>query len=212
MASPQRHRVVLSRARAESFAPLARLLLGKLGYLILLPEEIEEIEGAESLRPALVLLEEEQLEVAVARGEAVPILLLTSRPGAEPDDPRVAGALRRPAATRDLYRAIQELTETTPRRTPRVATHLSASCSRGEREWLAVVRSLSENGCLLHGDESLEAGDHFALVLDLPRGARLEIDAECVYRRDRDAGVLFHDLGDDDRQAIADFVTQTLLN
>ena len=49
-AMPPQYRFLLSHVGPDAYAPMTRVLLGKLGYLILLPEELASIEGSESLR------------------------------------------------------------------------------------------------------------------------------------------------------------------
>lgn len=212
MSAPPPHRLVLSHAAPDAFAPMTRMILAKLGYLILRPEELASIEGAEELRPVLLLLDECQVEGFDGGHDGVPILVVVADDGAKPTDPRVAGVVRRPADTRALYRLIQQLTERTPRATPRVPTELPARCRRDAAEWLAVVRSISEYGCLVSSAEALDLGSRVELGFELPDSGRLALVAEIVYRAASDLGMVFPDIGEGERQAIARFVTRTLLH
>lgn len=212
MALPSPHRLVLSHAGPDAYAPMTRVILAKLGYLILRPEELAAIEGSEDLRPVLVLLDECQVAAFRADDPAIPILVVAGEDGEKPTDPRVAGVVKRPADTRALYRLIQQLTEKTPRAVARVATELTARCRRGPEQWLAVVRSISEYGCLLSSVEPLELGCRIELSFELPDSGRLALAAETVYQASSELGMVFPDIGEADRLAIAHFVTQTLFH
>jgi hypothetical protein len=173
MSTPITQPVLLSHARAEAYAPMTRVILGKLGYLILTPEELESIEGAEEIRPVVRLLDERQLAEIPDDHDGVPIIVITGRHGATGADSRIAGAVRRPAGMHELYRLIQQLTEDTPRSTPRVPTHISVRCRRGEEEWATAMLSISENGCLMRSPEPLNLGGRVELSFELPRAGRL---------------------------------------
>ncbi len=126
-------------------------------------------------------------------------------------DPRIAGAVRRPAGMHELYRLIQQVTEDTPRSTPRVATHLPARCRRGGAEWGATVLSLSENGCLVRSPEPLLLGGRVDVSFALPHVGRLELEAETAYQLLPDLGLVFHATPASERAAIASYVTKTLM-
>ena len=105
-------------------------------------------------------------------GGAVPMIVLTGRNGVTGTDPRIIGAVRRPAGLHDLYRLIQEALEETPRATPRIPTHLPARCRRNGQEWKASVLSLSENGCLLRTAQPVPLGTQVEIEFPLrPFGA-----------------------------------------
>ena len=211
MPSLSSSRVLLSHAPPQAYAPMTRVILGKLGYLILLPEEIESLGPAEPIRPVLRLLDERQLAELPDEDDGVPVVLLTGRHGVTGADPRIAGAVKRPAGMHEMYRLIQQLTEETPRSTPRVATHLVARCHKSGREWKATVLSLSENGCLVRSPEPMLLGGRVDLSLDLPRLGAIELEAETAYQLLPDVGMIFNGTPAPARQAIVSFVTRTLM-
>lgn len=205
------HRILLSHAPAEAFAPMTRVILGRLGYAILLPEDLDSADPTgESLRPSVRLVDERQLGELPDELDPIPIVVLSGRHGVSGADPRIAGAVRRPAGMHELYRLIQQITEDTPRTTPRVATHLPARCRRGVSEWGATVLSLSENGCLVRSPEPLLLGGRVDITFALPRVGRLELEAETAYQLLPDVGLVFHATPASERAAIAGYVTRTL--
>jgi PilZ domain-containing protein len=204
--------VLISHAGPEAYAPMTRVILAKLGYLILLPEELESISDLADARPLVRLLDERQLAEIPDDGDGIPIILVTGRHGATGADPRIAGAVKRPVGMHELYRLIQQLSEDTPRSTPRVPTHLSARCKSEGREWTSTLLSLSENGCLVRSPEPLVLGRRLELSFELPRSGRLSLEAETAYQLLPDMGMIFHATRQSDRQAIAAFVTNTLLS
>ena len=207
------HRVLVAHAATEAFAPMSRAILAKLGYRILTLEEFETLASTiERCRPDLRLVDERNLAEVPEGPEAnAPIILLTGRHGVTGADPRIVGAVRRPAGLHELYRVVQQVLEDNPRSTPRVPTHLSALCKREETEWRASVLSLSENGCLLRSTEPLTLGSRVDLRLDLPRTGELELHAETAYQLLPDHGMVFHATSPGDRAALSEFVTQSLI-
>jgi hypothetical protein len=210
-AATEKH-VLISHAGPEAYAPMTRVILAKLGYLILLPEEIESISDLAGTRPLVRLLDERQYADIPDDGDGIPIVLLTGRHGATGADARIAGAVKRPVGMHELYRLIQQLTEDTPRSTPRVPTHLPARCRSEGKEWTATMLSLSENGCLVRTPEPLALGRRLELSFELPRSGRLSLEAEAAYQLLPDMGMIFHATRQSDREAIAAFVTSTLLS
>ena len=145
--SAPRSRTILLHASRDALGPMTDVILAKLGYAIVLPDEFERMRRAEpELRPDIQLVDERRLVEAAAfddgEGE-IPIILLTGQHGATGADARIVGAVKRPAGMHDLYRLLQQLFEDTPRSTPRIATQLRAQCSRGERSWEGRVLSLA---------------------------------------------------------------------
>lgn len=202
--------ILLSHAGPEAYAPMTRVILAKLGYLIATEEELDSLDEQYSRRPVLRLLDERQLAEVPDDGDGIPLILLTGRHGATGADPRIAGALRRPAGMHELYRLIQQVVEGTPRATPRVATHLLARCRQNGSEWFSTVLSLSENGCLVRSPEPLLLGGRIELSFDLPAAGRLELEAETAYQLLPDVGMIFSGARSRDRAAISSFVTRTL--
>jgi hypothetical protein len=211
VAATEKH-VLISHAGPEAYAPMTRVILAKLGYLILLPEEIESISDLAAMRPLVRLLDERQYADIPDDEDGIPIVLLTGRHGATGADARIAGAVKRPVGMHELYRLIQQLTEDTPRSTPRVPTHLSARCKSEGKQWTATLLSLSENGCLVRSPEPLPLGRRLEVSFELPRSGRLSLEAETAYQLLPDMGMIFHATRQSDREAIAAFVTSTLLS
>ncbi len=204
--------VLISHAGPEAYAPMTRVILAKLGYLILLPEELESIAELMDSRPIVRLLDERQFADIPDDGDGIPIILLTGRHGATGADARIAGAVKRPAGMHELYRLIQQISEDTPRSTPRVPTHLSAHCKSDGKEWGCTVLSLSENGCLVRTPEPVSLGHRLQLSFELPRCGRIQLEAEAAYQLIPDMGLIFQSTRQKDREAIAAFVTSALLS
>lgn len=189
---PQR-RLVLSHARPEAFVPMARVILARMGYAILSVEEWRETPGFAERPPEARVVDEHRLEEVPAEGagSAAPIVLLTGRRGASAKDPRVLGAIRRPAGLHELHRLLQQALETHPRSVLRVPTHLPARCRHRGRELRGSVLSLSENGCLLRTQEPLALGAELEIAFELPRTGLVEARAETTYQILPDTGVVF---------------------
>ena len=207
------HHLIVSHAAPDAYAPMTRAILAKLGYAILLPEEYESLGAARGDRtPILRIVDERQLAEVPEDPIALPLIVLTGRHGVTGADSRIVGAVRRPAGMHELFRLIQQVTEETPRSTPRVPTHLAARCKSEGKEWTATVLSLSENGCLVRTPETLALGRRLELSFELPRAGRLSLEAETAYQLLPDMGMIFHATRQSDREAIASFVTSTLLS
>jgi hypothetical protein len=209
----QPSRILVSHAAPEAYAPMTRAILSKLGYSIMQPDEYEvylDEAAVDEPTPALRIVDERQLAEVPDEYQPIPIVVITGRHGVTGADPRIVGALRRPAGMHELYRLVQQVTEETPRSTPRVPTHLPARCRKGDRQWASTVLSLSENGCLVRTPEPLTLGTHIDLSFELPRIGRLEVDAEAAYQLLPDLGLIFHATDARHREAIADFVSSSL--
>jgi hypothetical protein len=178
------------------------------------PEDWEQGDRAE-VRPDLLLIDERRLveaEIYDGEGEdSLPIVLLSGRHGATGADPRIVGAVKRPAGLHDLYRLMQQIFEDTPRSTPRIATQLRARCRAGDRIWEGRVLSLSENGCLLRSPETILLGREIQLGLTLPGAGEVLLDAEAAYQLLPDTGLVFNALSPAEREVLGRFVSQTLL-
>jgi hypothetical protein len=206
-------RILLTHAPPEAFAEMSRTILKKLGYAIVTPEEFPACaESTGHDVPDLRIVDERNLaEVPEDGFSSVPIIVLTGRHGVTGVDSRIVGAIRRPAGMHDLYRLAQEVLEDTPRTTPRIPTHFQARCRRDGKEWTGAVLSLSENGCLLRSTEPQMLGARFTLRFSLPRTGILELEAEVTYQLVPDLGMTFHATSPSDREAISDFISQSLL-
>jgi hypothetical protein len=206
-------RLVISYARSEAYVPLARVILARVGYPIIPAEEWEDLPSADRARtPDLRIVDERRLGEIPEDDEIskVPMIVLTGRHGVSGVDPRIIGAVARPAGLHEIYRLIQQTIEDTPRSTPRVATHLPARCRRGEREWRAAVLSLSENGCLLRTPEPVTLGSEIEISFDLPRTGTIATKAESAYQLVPDTGLIFHRTPAAFREAILSFVEESL--
>ena len=207
-------RIILAHAGREAFSDMSRSILSKLGYVIVPPEEFDAC--AESLgrdRPDLRIVDERSIaEVPDDAYSTVPIILLTGSHGVSGVDPRIVGAIQRPAGMHELYRIIQELLEDTPRSTPRLPVHLKAHCSRDGRDWTGAVLSLSEGGCLLRSTAPQNLGVTFTLRFSLPRTGPLVLDAEVTYQLVPDLGLTFQSTSPTDREAITNFIQRSLLD
>jgi hypothetical protein len=205
-------RILLTHAAPEAFTEMSRTILTKLGYALVTPEEFPDC--AESLGrdiPDLRIIDERSLaEVPEDGFPAIPIIVLTGRHGVTRADPRIVGAIRRPAGMHDLYRLAQEVLEDSPRTTPRIPTHFQARCHRDGSEWTGAVLSLSESGCLLRSTEPQMLGSRFTLSFALPRAGTLELEGEVTYQLVPDLGMTFHATSPSDRKAISDFIDRSL--
>lgn len=211
-------RTIVCHAPAEALGPRTDVILSRLGYQLLSPEIFLELRTANpSLAADLLLVDERRLVEAVAAeeddgGRAVPIVLLTGRQGATGADPRIVGAIKRPAGLHDLYRLLQQIFEDTPRSTPRVATQLLARCERGDRKWDGLVLSLSENGCLIRSSEAIPLGQRIQLKFSLPGSGRVRLDAEATYQLLPDVGLVFNGVPPARRKTLERFVTELIMS
>jgi hypothetical protein len=209
-AAPLPRRVLVSHAAPAAFDPITRPILARLGYAILDADQFER-EADEDERPDLYVVDERSLgAVADDGGPPIPIVALTGSHGVTGADPRIVGALRRPAGLHEFYRLLQLVLEDTPRSSPRVATHLAAECRRGEEHWKATVLSISENGCLMRSPLPLLLGASFDMRFVLPRSGELELQAEVAYQLLPDVGLVFNAAPPSAREALAAHVARAL--
>ena len=187
-------------------------MLEKRGYRIVESEDYEKSREEGGKASALLRLVDERrlAEVPDEGPSSLPIIMLTGRVGAVGADSRVVGALRRPAGVHELYRLVQQISEDTPRSTPRVPVHIPASCRTFDEDCRVVLLSLSENGCLLRTPEPLLLGSTLQLSFKLPGVGRVELGTEVAYQLVPDVGLIFHAVRPDLRRAICDFVTEAL--
>ncbi|MFK7896448.1 MAG: PilZ domain-containing protein [Myxococcota bacterium] len=209
-------RKIIFDAPAEALGPWTDVILARLGYSLLSPDAFAEARSEEpDLRADLHLLDERRIEEAERfedeAGIGPPVILLTGQYGVKHEDPRIIGGIKRPAGLHDLYCLVQQVFEDTPRSTPRVPTQLRARCARRDQEWDSRVLSLSENGCLIRSPESIPLGQRVTIDLDLPRSGPLSLDAEAAYQLLPDTGLVFSALAPDQRNALEEYVTQSIL-
>ena len=214
---PMSNRVLLAYARPGAFVEKAVAILGRLGYRIIEAEDApSELQFAG--RPELLIADEAHLDLVIGRGaveapfDDLPIVLLSGRHGVTHDDPRIIGAIKRPAGLHDLYRLVQQVFEDTPRTTPRVPTDLPVQCDRRGDQFAGSLLSISENGGLLRCDVDLPLGACFAMRLTLPGAGDLEVRAEAAYQLLPDVGVVFSGLAPEARAAIGEFVSGSIMS
>ena len=211
MDSKLSHRVLVTHSAPDALAPITRVILGKLGYAILTPEEFETLaQSMDRVRPDLRIVDERNLFEVPEDNPATPIIVLTGRHGTTGMDTRIVGAVKRPAGLHELYRLLQQVLEDAPRTTPRVPTHLSARCSKNGRDWIGAVLSLSENGCLLRSSEPLLLGSRMDLSFELPKAGAINLQAEVAYQLVPESGLIFLATLPTDRSAISEFVMSTI--
>jgi len=192
---------IASHAADSDYAPTSRVLLWKLGYALLPPEEAGS--------PALRVVRDDRLD-EVPSPTAEPIILLTRARKAKPSDPRVVGTVRRPAGLHELYRLFQAATEAHPRAVPRVPCALHAVASGDEQRFELRVTSLSENGCLVAGERLPVLDARLALEIEMPWGERLGGPAVAAYQQGDQLGLVFHDIKLAERKKLVKAVTQLL--
>jgi hypothetical protein len=198
---PEPRFAIASHAADSDYAPTSRALLWKLGYALLPPEEAGT--------PALRVVREDRLgEVPAPTGE--PIILLTRARKPRPSDPRVVGAVRRPAGLHELYRLFQAATEAHPRAVPRVPCALRASAEGDGERFALTVTSLSENGCLVRGERLPVLDARVALDVELPWGERVGGPAVAAYEQGEQLGLVFHDIRLAERRKLAKAVLQLI--
>lgn len=215
---PFRKRTIVCHASKEALGSMTDVILSRLGYQMLLPETFLQLCAADpSLVADLLLVDERRLVETVAAEEddgerAVPIVLLTGKQGVTDANPRIVGAVKRPAGLHDLYRLLQQVFEDKPRSTPRVATRLFARCQQGDRHWDCHILSMSENGCLIRSSEAIPLGQRIQLEFSLPGSGRLSLEAEATYQLFSDVGLVFNAVPPARRKTLERFVTESILS
>jgi hypothetical protein len=194
-------RRIASYAVERDYAPFARAMLWKLGYAVLAPEEL----GSAELR----IVREDRL-AEVAQLPARPLILLTDRRQPEIGDSRVTGTVRRPAGVPALYRLLQAALEEHPRSVPRLPVSLPARGTKGSQSFELVVRSISENGCLLAGPKLPNLETALELLIEFPWGEKLEVAAVVAYEQSGNVGALFQQVTPAARQRLEKLVTRLL--
>ena len=197
---------------------MTEVILSRLGYQILLPENLVALRSDNpELRPDLRLVDDRRFEDVPAATDsggdgAIPIILLTGVGGSTIGDPRIVGATKRPAGLHDLYRLMQLVFEDIPRSTPRVATHLAARYEHRGVKRNGRVLSISENGCLIRSPEAILLGQRLQLEIVLPRSGPVTLEAEATYKLLPDTGLVFSSLASSSRENLARFVSETILS
>ena len=207
----EKRRLILTFARPDAYVPMARAILGRMGYAIVSPEEWQQTSLA-TRAPELCIVDDREPAPLLAepRFSNTPLVLLCGRGQPGLDDRRVVGAVARPGGLHELFRLFQQALETTARGGLRVPTNLPVRLRRAGREWQGSVLSLSENGCLVRSPEPLDLGAEFELCFELPRAGRIETRAETSYHLIHDTGLVFQATSAAQRSAIRSYVTESL--
>jgi hypothetical protein len=194
-------RRIASYAAERDYAPFARAMLWKLGYAVMPPEEL----GAPELR----IVREDRL-AEVAQLPSCPLILLTDRRQPEIGDSRVSGTVRRPAGVPALYRLMQATLEEHPRSVPRAPVSLPARATNGTHVFELVVRSISENGCLLAGPKLPNLETALELSIEFPWGEKLQVAALVAYEQAGNVGALFQQIAPAARPRLTKLVARLL--
>jgi hypothetical protein len=192
---------IASHAADSDYAPTSRVLLWKLGYELVAPDETSS--------PALRIVRDDRL-AEVAESPNAPIILLTRDRRAKQRDPRVTGALHRPAGLHELYRLIQAALEEHPRSVPRVATLLRATAAAETKRFELAVTSISESGCLVTSLKLPLHGTRLDLEIELPWGERLATPALVAYEQGECLGLVFHGITLGARKKVSKAVMELL--
>jgi hypothetical protein len=204
----EKRRLILSLARPEAFVPMARAILGRMGYAIVSLEEWQESEALSARGPELAIVEDRrQADLPDAPPFAtLPLILITAKGAPPAEDRRVVGAIVRPAGLHELYRLLQQALEATARSCMRVPTNLPVRLRHAGRELHGSVLSLSENGCLVRTPQPMDLGAELEVAFELPRAGLIETRAESAYQLVHDTGLVFRSTPAASRRAILSFV------
>src|SRR5512145_2843656 len=91
----EKRRLILSFARPEAYVPMARAILGRMGYAIVAPEEWEESETLSARAPELAIVQDRRL-AELPNGPpfaSLPLILISAKGTPPADDRRVVGAI-----------------------------------------------------------------------------------------------------------------------
>jgi hypothetical protein len=208
----EKRRLILSFARPEAYVPMARAILGRIGYAIVSPEQWKESETLAGRAPELVIVEDRRLAELPdgAPFANLPLILISAKGVPPAEDRRAVGAIVRPAGLHELYRLLQQALESIARSCVRVPTNLPVRLRHEGREWHGSVLSLSENGCLVRTPEPMDLGAEFEVAFELPRAGLIETRAETSYQLVSDTGLVFQSTPAASRRAILSYVEQHL--
>jgi len=207
-------RLVLSLAPERLYVPHARVILGRLGYALVMQDDWREEPRLAAITPDLVMVGSRgwgTLE-ADASLRHLPRILIQEGGESAPEGAPLVGVVRAPAGLHELFRLLQQTLEETPRSSVRVATELSAQVCARDEQWPARMRSLSLHGCLLEIESArpLALGLELELRFELPEGPAVETQAETVYHARAATGLIFARTPAASQRAIARFVESRL--
>lgn len=196
-------RVVEMRESRGDLEPGVRTALSRLGYRLISAEE------GKHTPPTVRVVNAQGL--ARVPDDPTPIILIAPEGTPATQDTRITGVLPRPADLVGLYQLLQRILEPYPREYPRIPTTLSARCIQGERNWLGAIVELSEKGCLLRSPTSPQ-GDGAQLTFALPERGIVEATGESRSQRGPDTGIVFREIEEQHRTAIAGYVADVLMD
>jgi hypothetical protein len=196
-------RVVEMRESRGDLEPGVRTALARLGYRLISAEE------AKQTPPAVRVVNASGL--ARVPDDPTPIILIATDETRVKEDTRITGVLPRPADLVGLYQLLQRTLEQYPREYPRIATTLSARCLEGDRNWLGAIVELSEKGCLLRSPTAPQSSGA-QLTFALPERGIVEATGEARSRRGPDTGIVFREIQEQHRTAIADYISGVLMD
>jgi len=207
-------RLILSVAPERLFVPHSRVILGRLGYAIVMENDWRQEPILAARTPELVVVGSRGWPALEAeRGlRHLPRILIQEGREAPPEGAPLVGVVRGPAGLHELFRLFQQALEATPRGSVRVPTALPAQVRAGGEQWPAQLCSLSERGCLLQieSDCPVALGLELELRFELPEGSPVMTLAESVYHAQAATGVVFAETPPSARRAIARFVESQL--
>ncbi len=125
----------------------------------------------------------------------------------------------RPVNVSALYAAIQGLTESRPRKIPRLRVIFKVTVLHGNTGRTAFATMISEKGIFVRTLHPLEKGTDVKLTLDLPSSHPLVLDAAVIYqvRNDRDEfvepgmGLLFKNVAPEVSRGLREFIEHHLM-
>jgi hypothetical protein len=210
--SQEGRHLILSLARPTAYVPLARAILGRMGYAIVPLDDWRSHPPLAEREPRLGLVDDRLLDELPSAPpfDRLPLVLLTGRDGVTTRDRRVIGGVSQPAGLHELYRLLQQVIEPIPRGALRIATDLPVRVRLGDKEASGSLLSLSENGGLLRTLAPMRLGARLDLSFELPCGQRIETAAEASYQLIPDFGLVFQSTPAAVRSAIRSFVEEHL--
>jgi len=122
--------------------------------------------------------------------------------------------LTRPLCVTELYSTIQRLTETNPRRIPRLRVIFKVTVLSGTAGRSAFATMISEKGVFVRTMHPLDKGAEVKLTLDLPSSTPVVLDGTVIYqvKFDRDRfvepgmAILFKGLKEEVRLGLKKFI------
>jgi hypothetical protein len=204
MATSGYYRRIEVRVPSRDFSDGVEIALDRLGYEMLRVSNRGEAPDARFVAAGrLSRLPAEAIE---------PVVLFGGLRSKDAEDPRVIGIVERPAGLDELYRLLQSGLEETPRAVPRITASIAARSIREGIDAPGAIMSLSEKGCLLRSTVKLPGEGALKLQFNLPGRGLIDTWAEPCSDAGRELGLVFDDLPDAARFAIADYVTTSLVS